>query len=616
MLNRRNKRRLLLFLVFPFLLSVQFITEDIVLRIVGILVTVIYVALLIFLRDSFNNRVEVHEIDLPDSESKSTDDFDTQESFQIVGRKPNLDFITSENINSIRAPRILDKPSDLKERFEEIVNEALPDEVAFNGQFGFVLEKLLQVIKESHHAHTVVYFWYNKKTEKLSIEKFISNSNSLLATNKYNLEDDILSTIVRKSEPELLTDISNTAEADVIRYYDSPQGVKSFVGVPLFYEKNIIGILAMDSKEQDCFGIETIFSLGRFVRLITILISLFEQKFAEYISQKRLTGLLSIIDTKTNIVDEKELVKSIERSVNHFIKWDTFVFVYFDQAKNIFKTQRVINKTTLKYVGENLAVELQGTLVGKSILTGFPVKIDNTSEANHKRFSKNEDISLEGSFLTIPLIYEDQTYGVLCFESLKKNAYSKSDVDFLKSTSGILSYLIYSFSSQNLYRSLISIDIDTKAYNTATFLEKVRVDLARASDLKLLCALALIKIDDFLEQESLFEGNPLPKVLNAIVDVIKIEMNHFTFFGRIEEKVFGVFFVNATSKDVTLWAERTRTKVARQIVKVSSQQTTFTISVGVAAAKEKTDVEDLMRNANLAMQKAIESGGNKVRTIN
>jgi len=93
-------------------------------------------------------------------------------------------------------------------------------------------------------------------------------------------------------------------------------------------------------------------------------------------------------------------------------------------------------------------------------------------------------------------------------------------------------------------------------------------------------------------------------------------MNHFTFFGRIEEKVFGVFFVSATSKDVTLWAERTRTKVARQIVKVSSQQTTFTISVGVAAAKEKTDVEDLMRNANLAMQKAIESGGNKVRTIN
>jgi len=59
-----------------------------------------------------------------------------------------------------------------------------------------------------------------------------------------------------------------------------------------------------------------------------------------------------------------------------------------------------------------------------------------------------------------------------------------------------------------------------------------------------------------------------------------------------------------------------RVKVARQPISVVARQTTFTISVGVASAKGKTDTEEVLYNANLALEKAIESGGNKVRNIN
>ena len=84
-----------------------------------------------------------------------------------------------------------------------------------------------------------------------------------------DIEDDILSKIVQSGEPELLSEIPSTAETDVIRYYSTAQSIRSFVGVPLFYDKTLIAIIAVDSKDEDAFGIETIYALGRFVRVIT-----------------------------------------------------------------------------------------------------------------------------------------------------------------------------------------------------------------------------------------------------------------------------------------------------------------------------------------------------------
>ncbi len=53
----------------------------------------------------------------------------------------------------------------------------------------------------------------------------------------------------------------------------------------------LIAIIAVDAKVGDLFGIETIYSLGRFVRVITMIIQIFEEKHSDSISQQRLKGL-------------------------------------------------------------------------------------------------------------------------------------------------------------------------------------------------------------------------------------------------------------------------------------------------------------------------------------
>ncbi len=616
-MDRRQKKRILIFSLVPVLAAVLFLTDDPVIRLITIAVIIIYVAFIIFLRDSIRFDKSFTSLDsdedLPEMSSEPRHDF--EESFKIIsGNKPEI--ITADNyVPEYNTSKTTLKPPDLKERFEEIANEALPEEVGHDGQFGFVLEKMLTVIKEAYSANTAIFFWYNKKKEKLSIERYVSNSEELV-NRKLDIEDDILSKIVQKGEPELLSDISPAAEADVIRYYTAVQGIRSFVGVPLFYDKSLIAIIAVDSKVGDAFGIETIYALGRFVRVITMIISIFEEKHADNVSQQRLKGLLNLIGPESKFNSDSELIQTIYNSVGFLLNWDAFAFVYFYPVDQKFKTVKIINNTSLKYIGESLEIDLNGTLVGKSIITGIPVKIDDTSGDQYKRYSKAEDVSFDGSFLAMPLIYNNQNYGVLCFESLKKNAFSNADVQFLKNAMNILSFVIYSYSTQALLKSYLAVDVETKVLNTDTFKERLSSDLIKAEKVQAPGAVALIRIDDFLEQESLFDGNPLPKVLLTVAETIRKEMTPLNLFGRIGEKVFAVYFFSSNTKEVFLWAEKLRVKIARKPIAVVSKQTTYTISVGVASSTGKIDVDEVLHNADLALQKALERGGNTVRNIN
>ncbi len=619
-MDQRQRKRILIFLVVPLLAAVLFITDEIIIRVITIGLIIIYVAFIIFLRDSIkfegpfvSKELSEEEPGMPLDE-KTTDGFD--DSFEIVSKNKNIEVITAENYSpEFRVPKHTLRPPDLKERFEEIANESLPGEVGHDGQFSFALEKMLAVIKEAFVANTAIFFWYNKKKEKLTVEKFISNSTDV-SVRKFDIEDDILSKIVQKGEPELLSDISSAAESDVIRYYDSPQGIKSFVGVPLFYDKSLIAIIAVDSKVDDAFGIETIYALGRFVRVITMIITIFEEKYSNTISQQRLKGLLNLVTPDKKLENDEDIISSLQNIVDNLLNWDVFAFVYYHPVEKKFKTLKVINKRTLKYVGENLEIELNGTLVGKSIVTGMPVKIDDTSSGDFKRFSKVESVSFEGSFMAIPLIYDNRNYGVLCFESLKKNAYSNADIQFLKSSANIISFMLYSFSTQNLLKSYLAIDIETRILNSENFKERLKFELVKAEKLKIPGAIALIRIDDFLEQESLFDGNPFPKVLISVCETISGELNEMNIFGRLSERVMGVYFFNYTSKAVFIWAEKLRVKIARKPITVVSKQTTFTVSVGVASTNNKIDPEEVIYNADLALQKALEKGGNSVRNIN
>ena len=623
-ITEKIRKRIFIFLFIPILVVIPFFTDDLTLKIISGVILLVYAGFIIFLRDSMRSSAVDNDVDLQselfeedDAIVKDRYETDAGEDFKIISPTKNIEVITADNfatsINS--GNKNLFKPPDFKQNFEKIVHEELPEDVNHDEQFGFVLEKILNVVKDSFMAHTAAFFWYNKNRKRLTLERYVTSS-SQITQQKLDLEDDILGKIVQKEEPELLTDISSNAEIDVIRYYSAPQGIKSFVGVPLFYGKSLTGILVLDSKVNDAFGIEQVYALGRIVRVISIIITLFEEKFSESQAELRLNTLLNMLSHDKKIESESDLHRTIENAVQGLMDWDSFTFVSYYPTEQKFKTSKIINKTSLKYVGENLEVDLSGTLVGKAILSATPVKIDDTSISEIPRFAKSEDVSFDGSFLAIPLVHDEQNFGVLCFESLKKNVYSNNEVTFIKNATKIFAFILHSYSTISVLKSLLSVDAETKTLNYDSFLERFTVDLVRSKELGIQGAIAMIKIDDFLEQDSLFESDPFPKIVRVVSQIIKDEMTPLNLIGRLSQKVFAVYFFNMSPKDVFLWAEKLRIKIARKPIAIVSKQTTFTVSIGVASTTNKTDVQEILTNADLALKKALEKGGNTVKSIN
>ncbi len=623
--SSRNKKRILIFLIIPLLAIVPLLSDDIVIKSIAISILVVYVAFIIFLRDSVRIKDMLEnetsdsfiDDDLIANDNKSYDT-DLGETVKIVSKKKNADVITSHNYKPVLQSGLKSDISaeELKAQFGKIVGEELPADVNSDEQFLFVLEKILNVIKDAYLAHSVVFFWFNENNQELSVQKYFSNSENAITKKHFPLEDDIISTIVQNQEPVHLNEISPNAELDVVRYYDSPQGIKSLVGVPLFYADALTGVLVVDSKAPDAFGIETVYSLGRFVRIIAIIISLFDEKFSGSTTEQRLEMLLNILKTEKKFDSEEDIEEIIEGTIKNLLHYDAFTFVYFHPKKQKFIITKIENKTSLKYVGENLQIDLDGTLVGKAILSGIPVNIEDTSNKNYIRFSKTEPTGLGGSFLALPLIYDNQNFGVLCFESLKKKIYVNSDIKFMRSAIKIFSFFVYTYSTHTILKNLLSVDVETGALTYDAFVKQVSSDLIKTNEFEAPSALALIQIDDFLEERSLFETDPFPKVLDSINHSIKSEITPLNILGRLGEKLFAVYFFNATTKDVFLWAEKLRIKIARKPISVVSKQTTFTVSIGVASAQQKTDVEEVLKNAELALNKAYQKGGNTVKSIN
>ncbi len=613
LMNKTKIKRLYVFLFFLFILLLILITKDIIIKIILGALLLIYTAFIIFLRGSIriDRKYDIDEIDggqLPADSYIS----DSDEDFKIISPNKNLEIVKSNNTTPFY-PLSNEKliPPDLNIRYKEIVNEPLPSNLDSGGKFSFILEKILAVINDVFLPYSVIFFWYDKKTKKISVNKFITKSNDILQR-KFNVEDDILSKIVLENEPQLLSDILPTAESDNIRYYEKPQGIKSFIGVPIFYNEDLIAIIAMDSKSGDAFGIETIYSLGRFIRVITLLIQIFEERYKEQLSQKRLDALLNFLNIDIQFDSYESILDSVSKTFSEMIQWDVFAITYFNPIEKQYQIIKVNNNTNLKYVGKGLNIDLLGTIVGKSITSNLSQKVDEISINNIYRYNKSEDIIGFGSFVSVPISFKGKVFGTYSFESLKNNHFTNSDIKFIESISKFTAYILHSVYTQQILGQLITIDLETLTLNEAEFKKRLEEELFKASSVNSDGVLALIKIDEFLEQRSLFDENPLQIVTKEIISIIKNEIYPYTILGRLSDRVFAAYFFNYEIKKIYVWSEKLRTKVARQPIYVDMKQNTYTISIGLCSTKGKTNLEEVFENAQLALDKAVAKGGNTV----
>lgn len=533
------------------------------------------------------------------------------EGFAIVGKSSRV--LTESNISSIgnKISSPGDDPEQSLEKFRNLATEEFPLDVGANQQLSFLLERILIIVRELFSAHTAIYFWYDKRKSTLTIEKYASVSHEI-EKKKLEIQNDILGQIINNQEPGLLTDIPPISERENFRYYTQPQKIKSFLGVPVFHNANLIGILAVDSKVTDAFGIEQMYILGRFVRLITVLIDLFAHKHAESIANRRAEGFADFLSQNVPTDDEQTLHQSISALASVLVEADCFTFVTWQHDEMQFKIASVINPKSFSYVHRGDMVDRENTIVGKCVYTGSQVRIGDISAASMHRFYHDENIILDGSFMAVPIIYNTEVLGALCYENMKKNSFTQRDHDYLRKSAGQLGLLMYTFGQIRRLKTLITFDPDTSVYSSSFFKARVAEELEKAKILNLRSNIALFKIDEGKNRQELSDPEMVKITMREFAKALYQELDPLSFCGRLDDLTFGLFFLHNDEQELAVRADGIRVKIARLPVSSGSKSTTFTVSVGLINSSDKTDVDELLENLRLAVKKASETGGNKV----
>lgn len=533
------------------------------------------------------------------------------EGFRIVERGTKV--LTERNLGSIgnKKGNPQDETDESIRKFKDLSTEPYPKDVAATQQLSFLIERLLIIVRELFTAHTAVFFWYDKAHSLLSIQSASSASDSI-RKEKLDIQADVLGRIIKEEAPNMLSDMPGVTEQENFRYYTSPQKIKSFLGVPVFHDSNLVGILAVDSKAPDAFGIEQMYSLGRFVRLVTVLIDLFAQKHNESVAQKRVEGFSGFLHDINRLSDETDIFKSIAKMSSRLVEADCFTLVAYNAEEHQYKAVVVNNPHDYSYIQEGDNIDLHSSMAGTAISSGSQVNIGEMTEVKVARFKSDEMIVLDGSFLITPIIFDNEVLGLLCHESVKKNSFGSSDVKFLHHIATMIGVVLHFNNSARHFRKLAAIDPVTGFYSSHFFYRRSMEEIQKADILGLNASVLMIKIDEARHKEELDDSSNH----NAVTEQISISLAEFAdpfkFFGKIDDLSIGMFILNKTREETALIAEKIRLQISRTAVQLNGKSTTFTTSIGVVTVKSNADLDAILYDLKTAVKKGSSSGGNKV----
>lgn len=490
-------------------------------------------------------------------------------------------------------------------------------------EFDYLLNKILSVIKEVTFAHTVAFFWANREKQQMVCEEKVTNSQNFFTTRKFPIGHDIVSKIALQSKPEIISRVNPTSEAELFLYYTEPQFIKSFVGVPVFFKsqatenpiEEAVAVIAIDSKTEEAFGYETLLLLGQFTKLISGIIKSYTDKYDLLLDAELLNAIHRLQEKiKTDLKPSTVANALIEESAK-LLKWDFISIVMQDEIKQTWIVDKVRNRNNEIYIHSGTYIDFDESLLGKVIKSNTHELVENLDTFTGCRYFQNEKINSQGSFVAIPISSINKCYGALCVENKDKYSFSKQDIEVLYRLAENAASALEIYYMSKLIDEYVIVDELTGVYSQKFWLEKFNDELTRSEDFAEDLSLIIISIDKTQELIDRYEQAGLNQLLVTLSRVIRTSVRPYDLVGRLDQNRFGVVLVKTPANEAYLWAEKIRKIITGMVITIDTKSFFITVSMGVCGAIQGSTQEELIKNANLVLQKAIDSGGNTIRVF-
>ncbi|MCU0425955.1 MAG: GAF domain-containing protein [Candidatus Kapabacteria bacterium] len=493
-------------------------------------------------------------------------------------------------------------------QMEDIVEET--PEAAKNEprrEFEYLLQRILLAIRSAMSARTTAFWWYAADRKQLTLEAKISDVSEAMrkTIDLTEVGDNVFSHITETGAPEILMEISRDAELQLVPYYASPSQTRSFVGVPVYFDKAIVGVLTADSTDDDAYDNATVSFLGHFTKLIGGLIQSYTEKYDLLQSARTLDAIdtfrqLTLKPDRTS----EDVCTALIRSLMRLVPYTTMGTCIYSEDRSAWYVSNLHTKdaTAREILGGE--VYLDNSLVGKSVTNGRTYRFANPA-ANFVRVTQREPKPQMLAFTAVPLVSVSRCYGALFIEEKGETRLTKQDVEIIETVAEYAGTALEQMQLQDYVQThaLLQEASENTMVGAAVLKQRMNEEIARAEDVELAMTLALISLDKY----AAFSNNlALWDELNhALVQVLRQNLRPYDIIARYHGTTLAVCLIEKDTQAAQMWSERVRRDIAATSLSVGGKQYSVTVSIGVAEYRKQKSLDELLEHAEKALDAAL-----------
>ncbi len=509
----------------------------------------------------------------------------------------------------------------LAEEEDPAVEESLPSaqpkptasggikpEKTVESYFAEFLETIFPLIKHTTVSKTVVLLMVNFFKEKFYLRQILSDETPLPAEDTFfDLTQGLPALVVKHRDPLLENNLPDS-EGLIPYHGETVNPPRSFMGVPIFFEDYIVGVLCADADTPQAFSEDDLEILKSFAAVISIQLAC-SNKLYDYESENWTTKLL--YDFSKGILEintPRQLWSYVSVSLKSVFRADRIIFA-----------ERVDDTTgALLYLSEHNGSLVPGSqfltqegILGWVLRKNESILIDDFSKKDNyiPRIYPEEEPAWEyKSLLAVPVAIDHQAQVVISVESRRARQFNEQHKKILETMAyQVAAYLDRARSVSQLERFNL-VDPATELLNERALRADLDKEVNRASQFKKNFCLQLLKIGTSkneldpttyarLEQEFLKFSIPLFGKTNSIY--------------KFEDELYAILWPEQVLREVFTQFQEIYRKIAQRKPWVGGLIEKIYVNCGVVEYPQMGQTQsELIENARKALRKAQERGPN------
>ena len=324
--------------------------------------------------------------------------------------------------------------------------------------------------------------------------------------------------------------------------------------------------------------------------------------------------LLEIAKSAGSALDSENLFNIILEKSTGFLEAEQGSLMILDEDRMELKVKAM--KGLNKKIVELLRIRPGEGIAGMVLASGDPILVTDLEEDARIKQAKRPRYKTK-SFISIPLRLNSRSFGVLSIaDKIAGEAFSEDDLHLLVSIGAYASVAIQRSQLYHKTQELKKISITdelTGLLNRRYFQERISEEMERSRRHHLPLSLIMMDMDNFKSINDTYGHIVGDEVLKVAARCLRNYIRTIDVAARYGGEEFTVILPQTVKEDAKAIADRICHEMSKLDFPFEHADIPFTASIGLATLPEDADsIEELIRNADLALYQAKTEGKNRV----